>query len=651
MESIREDDLRKEAAAEALPTSSSSSSSRNKKKKKKTSSKEPPDAPRSSSSTNDSEGSPDATTSSSTATGRPKQNLLELAENSMAMALMLYLLSNLRALSATGRVGTKYEYLSIDSDKNPRRSARDFAGYSEQKTPPKGITAAHMVAVFFLEIAREAEERSSKEGNNTEESPFFDADEDDGPIMFQYNNDVQSASGMHALLNLFQNMIATDIGEVKKVKRDEYPLKQDDDDDDEGEMDDSKNDENRYRRSKFAPEVVDNEEEGLFDGLFAGQRRLRGDQSRRNNALKEIAKLQESMFLGATSEGNDAYSKQELKDLLQKAIETRDFAALGFIKDFFKEGSISRLLAESKAEMVWLNDWNSQHECTYGIAVDKEKKQVFVSFRGCFTKTDWKHTWDWNFLSTSNPIKEDYPGRSKSIKLHGGFHKYLFRARKDTGTTKYDEICTKIAHYCERVGAGVQIIFTGHSLGAALSTIVSFYASTDARFTRYGAIQSVNFGGPWVGGYKFADAVRYQESVGKLLIARIHNVRDGVTHLPPALWSLSKRGALYFNNGIDVRLHYIRKGIFKIFPQPQPSVTYNGRKSFVRSLLQHFKDFYLFNMPLRVWLSSKMHSLVEHKDRICVVYDLKNPETSPLIKYSLEELYEMREDLAKRPCK
>ena len=32
--------------------------------------------------------------------------------------------------------------------------------------------------------------------------------------------------------------------------------------------------------------------------------------------------------------------------------------------------------------------------------------------------------------------------------------------------------------------------------------------------------------GPWVGGYQFADAFRHQEEAGKVLLARVYNVKD-----------------------------------------------------------------------------------------------------------------------------
>lgn len=347
------------------------------------------------------------------------------------------------------------------------------------------------------------------------------------------------------------------------------------------------------------------------------------------------------------------HDSDTIRQLILQALDKRDFWRLGFIKTFFREGTVSHILANSRAEMVWLSDWHTQHECTYAISIDREKQKVLLAFRGAYTETDWRHIVDWYDTATSNPVKEDYPNRPNNIRLHSGFHKYLFRVRKDTGTTKYDEITAKLRHYCKLTGPSTRITITGHSLGAALAAIFSLYASTEDRFTDHcGAIECVTFGAPCIGNWRFAGAVKHQENVGKLRIAKFHVKGDSVPHLPPALIRYSSRGAQYWHSGIDVSLPYIRpNNFFQKFlgGQPKPKITYwdPDKESYLGSLCRQFREYYVWNLPIRFWRFALFHTLVEHKKRMALVS--KSDPNSLLTKYSLKELYEMREDLTRRP--
>lgn len=84
----------------------------------------------------------------------------------------------------------------------------------------------------------------------------------------------------------------------------------------------------------------------------------------------------------------------------------------------------------------------------------------------------------------------------------------------------------------ERIGERYHLVVTGHSLGGALSTMFSFFASTDARFTANGPVKCFNFGAPYVGGYRFLKAFHHQEQTQKLQYARFFNHNDVVAHLP-----------------------------------------------------------------------------------------------------------------------
>jgi len=294
-------------------------------------------------------------------------------------------------------------------------------------------------------------------------------------------------------------------------------------------------------------------------------------------------------------------------------------------------------MAESKAELVWLQDWHSSKECIYAISIDRENKTVMLAFRGAITKADWGHAWDWNTTRAINPIAEHYPNRLSTIKMHQGFYRYIFRQRKDTRTTKYDEIAARLEYYMDWVGEGCKLLVTGHSLGGALSVLFSFYASTEERFTRCGPIEVVNFGCPLVAGYQLADAFRHQEQAGKIRMARVRCKRDGVPHGPPILFRMSKRGAAFHHVGVDVELPMIRKCCFRFFMgQPQPIIKYMKKESFFSSYVRQLKDYYFWNIPVRPWLIGQFHSLNEHQRRMLLI----DRENSRLVKCTLNELYD-----------
>eukprot|EP00545_Synedropsis_sp_CCMP1620_P013432 CAMPEP_0119010666 /NCGR_PEP_ID=MMETSP1176-20130426/5167_1 /TAXON_ID=265551 /ORGANISM="Synedropsis recta cf, Strain CCMP1620" /LENGTH=573 /DNA_ID=CAMNT_0006963373 /DNA_START=87 /DNA_END=1808 /DNA_ORIENTATION=+ len=568
---------------------------------------------------------------------KKKMTLLELGETCMAQAMLIFLFADLRILSATGQIQSKYEHLCIDSDRSPRFSAQDFAGFAEYNET-RGVTAAHIMAILLLEITREADEVAA---SKQPKSIVFDSTDKTKNAPFRLKKkDLQAAQGLPTLLHCYSEMVETDISEsVHHVRKQEYPM--------DAEIPSSK----AFHRADFDPDVEDEDDEVMFNNFMKKSKAALGRQAdfKRITELQKMATLQNSMMAKhASFRGNleGYYDEEEIVQLVEQSIENRDNDRLLFMKNFFKEDSISRVLVESKAEMVWLSDWHTTHECTYAISIDREENKVLLVFRGAYTSSDWKHATDSRGTATSNPIKEEYPHRPKTLRLHRGFWKYLFRVRKDTATTKYDEIASKLAHYCNLVGESFSVTVCGHSLGAALATVFAFYASTEERFTCNGAIETVTFGAPFVGGHKFSEAVRHQEDTGKLRIAKFRVVGDGVAYLPPTLLTMGKRGAWWFHSGMNVTLPSIRTGPFKVFGQPQPKVTYNGpSKSFVGSYLRQVREFYFWQIPVRFWLAVKMHTLVEHKKRMSVINSAKDYGNSPLVKYSLEELYEMRDEL------
>jgi hypothetical protein len=146
---------------------------------------------------------------------------------------------------------------------------------------------------------------------------------------------------------------------------------------------------------------------------------------------------------GLSSQPGRNMSENELLDFMTKCIESRDSHSLDFMAEFFKDDTVAQVMVKSEAQFVWLQDWFPIKDCIYAISVDMKKKRVVVVFRGAITRADWSHGFDAKTKRCENPVSDSYVGKGEYLRVHRGFYQYLFRMRKDTSTTKYDEIATK----------------------------------------------------------------------------------------------------------------------------------------------------------------------------------------------------------------
>lgn len=333
-------------------------------------------------------------------------------------------------------------------------------------------------------------------------------------------------------------------------------------------------------------------------------------------------------------------TEQELVQIMTAAVESRDCERLSFMTKFFRDDTISQLMVRSPTRVLWMNDWYILKELTYAIAVDKEKRRVIVLFRGAKTKQDWSKAMDFELCHLPNPIRDDFAGKPASIDLHSGFWRYLQRKRKDTGTTKYEEICNMADKYGrERIGDDYTLFVTGHSLGAALTTIFSFYASLDPRFVKNGPVQAISFGSPYVGGHYFADCWRYQEECGLLRCARFYNHNDPVSRIPINL-GLSRRGSRYRHVGVAVKVISVPRNPMTPWA---PKVTYVGREGFWKSYRRAIGS----NVFLHAPSSPKTAHTPGELQRRMIEGRMRSP-LHPLLDKPLGEIYK---ELAGMPCR
>jgi len=567
------------------------------------------------------------------------ETIMDQIENCLAQSLLIFMLADLRLLSATGRISTKYETLSIDSDRVMKTSANEITGLSDPTTNDKvgsSISPAHIMTVLFIEIMNEVQVHKGKitipadgSGNFLQEET--DTFEDPNRLLsidtgyLQRNAMLKQAEGdMHDLIRGYARGLRRDLkqdpAEVEKAAIGTPYMKIK-----ELKVHFQKPQIKRMRAKRHLETM--HEFVGILNSLLKSASSL-GDAVRSASFRSSVAGVID----------DDESMVDLLRRRMEKAVESRKFDRLHFIKDFFNEGSISHVMAKSTAQLVWLHDWFPTKECTYAISVDVIRKKVLVVFRGAITRQDWSHAFDSNLREVPNPITEEYEGKIPNIRLHHGFYRYLFRERKDTRTTKYDEISEKVHQYgMHMIGDEYQVTVTGHSLGGALATLFSFYASCDERFTRNAPIQVVTFGCPYICGYSMAHAIRHQEDVVKFRYVRVHNVRDGFPHLPPVIFQFTKYGALYHHVGIDVTLPMIRKNLLKVLPDRQAKVSYTRELLPIFSWLRQARDYYFWSTPFRPWKISLMHTLVEHQERLLKIQE----KNTPLIYMNLDKVYEI----------
>ena len=101
---------------------------------------------------------------------------------------------------------------------------------------------------------------------------------------------------------------------------------------------------------------------------------------------------------------------------------------------------------------------------------------------------------------------------------------HVERSKKDQVLEAVKEVLRKYPGY--------RIYTTGHSLGAAMATLASYYLATDRDIIPNCPVTCLNFASPRVGDGNFLDAVQVLERKGLLRICRFVNDKDLICVLP-----------------------------------------------------------------------------------------------------------------------
>lgn len=191
--------------------------------------------------------------------------IVDEARECLAQSNLMFLYADLRLLSATGRINTKFETLCIDSDRVPRTTASQMAqlpgetsSHVDKLPYCEGVSPAQIMAILIVELRKEVmvyrkqaktklEKEDEKGGliasvvggapnlddddNNTEPDPD-DADEDAGLMSTVTNakGRKEFETGMHQMVRGYNDMLYKDMKgmpevEVSKAVFPRYPVK------------------------------------------------------------------------------------------------------------------------------------------------------------------------------------------------------------------------------------------------------------------------------------------------------------------------------------------------------------------------------------------------------------------------------------------
>lgn len=121
----------------------------------------------------------------------------------------------------------------------------------------------------------------------------------------------------------------------------------------------------------------------------------------------------------------------------------RELSDTGPMMDF--DDSSVQSISESSA-VVAFDDEFAKEELVYSIGINHIQHRITICFRGTETKLDWAKDFQIYMKEIPNPLR-DHPTQKPTIRMHNGFHDYLFepnsrgmKGPKGENMSQYEEI-------------------------------------------------------------------------------------------------------------------------------------------------------------------------------------------------------------------
>ena len=257
---------------------------------------------------------------------------------------------------------------------------------------------------------------------------------------------------------------------------------------------------------------------------------------------------------------------QALRDIhAQQQQQQADPEAPTHIQQVLQGGAVANsggLEPSQESVLAQFHDETTTQGVVYGIAVNHLRKRVTIIFRGSVTQQDFITDAKSKMFKLDNPVARLDPKAESHIKIHTGFHQYLFR-KDDNGKERLQHILDSAKELLKE-NPGYRLYCTGHSLGGACCTLCGFYAAMDDEIVEHGPVVVISIASPRVGGHEFCDAFHSLELLNRLQHLRVANKEDVVTHLPfislkatamsPLLSAIRGVGNIYRHCGINLEL-------------------------------------------------------------------------------------------------
>lgn len=166
-----------------------------------------------------------------------KTTIFDEAHECLAQSLLMFLYADLRLLSATGRINTRYETLCIASDRVPRTSAAGLAqlpgaNLFVDEEVIESVSPAQIMAILIVELRQEViaqRKRAKEQIKRRGERGWFDGSESDEEIEGDDDagvmNRITDSHGrkefemdMHAMVRAYNDMLRKDLKGIPEVK-------------------------------------------------------------------------------------------------------------------------------------------------------------------------------------------------------------------------------------------------------------------------------------------------------------------------------------------------------------------------------------------------------------------------------------------------